>query len=562
MENKKPSNASAEPVLHGRRLLLWLTAVTAVLSGCATPIPPKEDARFQSYASASDRPATRPVRSMSSFSDSLMCMDHMMREADIPTTLITSKQIPDYSGRVPVGTKDMVITALSQMSRLSNAFRYVDFEVDIARQDTVQNLTTILLNNNQMQLQRPALYVSGAISFVDQNVLTARQGAGISGTRVELGYDRNRGATIIGLEMHLGDFRTRTLIPGLDSANEVIIGNSGQGLDVAGKIGSYGVQFNVGRDLTQGSGAAMRTLVELAVIELAGKWTRLPYWRCLTLDNTHPEFQRQLREWYDEGDSGTHARLVQRYLASQGYLPAFEQAMTPENPALREAVGRFQADLGMVVTGAIDYTTYERALREFVTVGADGKLARIGWPELSAGQARVAPLTVNMQIENTVRDRTAFESGTQVFTSATVSRAAHMFCYLRDSNGNVVKLLPNLVNPNSLVSANQAIRLPDWMVPYPAFVMEAGAPGNEALMCMATNEDPMTRLPQEMNVPALTPLRGVSSLEALRDQFTAAVGAGNIASQTLEWRVLPRRERPAAAAPSNGAAKADAAAKR
>ena len=179
MENKQYQATSRRRSLAGlRSSWLWLVAGAALLGGCATPISPKDDALFQSYASTSDRPATRPVRSMSSFSDSLMCMDRMMREAEIPTTLITSKQIPDFSGRVPVATKDMVITALSQMSRVSNAFRFVDFEVDIARQDTVQNLTTILLNNNQMQLQRPALYVSGAISFVDQNVLSTRHGAG------------------------------------------------------------------------------------------------------------------------------------------------------------------------------------------------------------------------------------------------------------------------------------------------------------------------------------------------------------------------------------------------
>ena len=294
MENKQYQATSRRRSLAGlRSSWLWLVAGAALLGGCATPISPKDDALFQSYASTSDRPATRPVRSMSSFSDSLMCMDRMMREAEIPTTLITSKQIPDFSGRVPVATKDMVITALSQMSRVSNAFRFVDFEVDIARQDTVQNLTTILLNNNQIQLQRPALYISGAISFVDQNVTSNRFDTGVSGPRVALGYSQSRNATIIGMAMHLGDFRTRTLIPGLDSANEVIVGTGGQGVDLAGRIGTYGVQFNVGRDLTQGAGAAMRTLVELAVIELAGKWTRLPYWRCLTLDNTHPEFPRQ-----------------------------------------------------------------------------------------------------------------------------------------------------------------------------------------------------------------------------------------------------------------------------
>ena len=82
------------------------------------------------------------------------------------------------------------------------------------------------------------------------------------------------------------------------------------------------------------------------------------------------------------------------------------------------------------------------------------------------------------------------------------------------------------------------------MVPYPAFVLEAGAPGDEMLMCLATNEDPTARLPQELQAPALTPITSVGSLEALREHFSTAVGAGNITSQTLAWRVLPARERP------------------
>ena len=533
-------------------LLLSAMAIAAILAGCATPLAPKDDALFQSYASTHDRPATRPVRSMSSFSDSLTCMDEMMREAEVPTTLVTSTFIPDFSGRVPVAAKQMVITALSQMSRRSNVFRYVDFEVDIARQDTVQNLTTILLNNNQMELQRPALYVTGGISFVDQNVLTTRHSAGLSGPRVEAGYDRNRGATIVGLEMQVGDFRTRTLIPGLDSANEVIIGNSGQGLDLAGRIGNYGVQFNVGRDLTQGTGAAMRTLIDLALIELAGKWTHLPYWRCLTLDNTHPEFQRQLRVWYDEGDPYTRARLVQNYLISQGYLQPAERELPPGSPALREAIGRFQADMGAVVTGEISFNLYERALRDFVTVDETGQLARVGWSELSSGQVAQVPLTIDMQIENTVKDRTAFAPGTQIFASVSVSRAAYLYCYLNDANGNVVKLLPNMLHPSALVSANQAVRLPDWMVPYPAFVLTAGRQGHEQLMCVATNEDAMTRLPTELHVDALTVMPSVTSIDELRSRFEDAIGVENMATQTLQWNILPQAQgQPAAAANDN-----------
>jgi len=561
-----------------------LALAGALLSaGCSTPMNARDDAVFQGQVSIADRPVVRPTRSFSSFSDSLMCMDHMLRDAQLPTTLITSKQLPDYSGRVAVATKDMVITALSQMSRLSNAFRFVDYEVDIARQDTVQNLTTILLNNNQMQLQRPALYFSGAIAFVDQNVANNRFDAGLSGPRIEVGYSKNRNATIIGLEMHLGDFRTRTLIPGLDSANEIIVGSGGHGLDLAGRIGTYGVQFNVGRDYTQGSGTAVRTLVELATIELVGKWARVPYWQCLTLEQTHPEFQRQLRDWYEEGEPAVRRQLVKRSLVSRGYLGAGGEQLPDESPAVRMAIGRFQADNGVVVTGVIDFATYERVLRHFVGLSAEGTLTRVGWasnhatpvptaaadavaggaappataaaaPAPAAGAlaygATAAPRTIDLQIENILLDRTAFQVGEQIFLSATLSRASYLSCYLADATGTVIRLLPNKANPAGWVSANQAVRIPDWMSPNPGFIMDAASPGVEGVACFATDEDRTARLPEELRGPPLTPLKGYRTLEQLNLVFADAVGADGYTGNAIYWQVIPRRAQPPAPAPA------------
>ena len=565
-----------------QRAALCLLILALGLSGCATPRDPRKDQEFQNLASITDRPVVRPTRSISSFSDSLMCMDHLLRDAQLPTTLITSKQIPDYSTRVTVATKDMVITALSQMSRLSNAFRFVDYEVDIARQDTVQNLTTILLNNNQMQLQRPALYLSGSISFVDQNVINNRFDAGLSGPRVDLGYSQSRNATIIGLEMHLGDFRTRTLIPGLDSANEVIIGNGGQGIDLAGRIGTYGVQFNVGRDYTQGSGGAVRTLVDLATIELVGKWARVPYWQCLTLEQNHPDFQRQLRDWFDEGSPAVRTQLVARSLSSRGYLAPRTTPIPDNDPALRRALARFQADNGMVVTGVVDFPTYERALRHFVGLSADGTLTRIGWastnaepvvqvataeqagPEASAeGVASMQSAlkygatppdrTIDLQIENVLLERTAFEVGEQIFLSATVSRASYMQCYLADATGTVIRLLPNQANPTGWVSANQAIRIPDWMSPNPGFIMDAASPGVEGVACFATNEDSTPRLPEELRGPPLKPIKDYRALERLNEAFATAWGTEGYTGNAVYWQVVPRRA--AATAPAKPAAR-------
>lgn len=552
------TGAVARPLSLQRLRLstLGLLALALLATGCSTPMNARDDAAFQSQASIADRPVVRPTRSISSFSDSLQCMDHMLRDAQLPTTLITSKQIPDYSGRVSVATKDMVITSLSQMSRLSNAFRFVDYEVDIARQDTVQNLTTILLNNNQMQLQRPALYLSGAIAFVDQNVINNRFDAGLSGRRIDIGYSKSRNATVIGLEMHLGDFRTRTLIPGLDSANEVIVGNGGQGLDLAGRIGSYGVQFNVGRDYTQGAGGAVRTLVELATIELIGKWARIPYWQCLTLEQNHPDFQRQLHDWYDEGDAVVQHQLVKRSLINRGYLAAGAEQWPDNSPELRTAVARFQADQGMVVSGVIDFTTYERALRNFVALGSDGKLARVGWATTSAIPVAATPTvhptataygsaaparTIDMQIENILLERSAFEVGEQIFLSATLSRASYLSCYLVDALGTVMRLLPNSANPSGWVSANQAVRIPDWMSPNPGFIMDAVAPGVEGVACFATDENPQAQLPEALRGAALKPIQDYNRLEQVNQAFIQALGADGYTSSAKYWQVVSKR---------------------
>ncbi len=533
-----------------------------MMAGCGTPADPRGDALFQSYASATDRPVVRPVRSVSSFSDALMCMDYLFREAELPTTLVTSKQIPDISTRAPVATKDMIITALSQMSRLSNAFRYVDYEVDIARQDTVQNLTTILLNNNQIQLQRPALYFSGSVAFVDQNVINNRFEVGTASSRLDTGYSRTRNATIIGLELHIGDFRSRTLIPGLDSANEVIIATGGQGLDLAGRIGRYGVQFNVGRDYAQGAGAAIRTLVDLAAIELVGKWARVPYWQCLTLEQTHPDFQRQLRDWYDQGSPLLHNKLVQNSLISHGYLGPNGAQLDANHPEFVMALGRFQADSGMVVSGVVDFPTYERALRNFVVMGQDGKLQQIGWtagnaspvasstpglrrPEHPYGPAAYGaaapPRKIDLQIENVLVGRTSFEVGEQIFLSATVSRASYLYCFLHEASGKVMRLLPNKTNPNALISANQAIRIPDWMSPSPGFIMDASSMGTDRVGCFATDASATEKLPQLLKSQALTGLRDVASLDEVNKAFATALGSSGYTFAGVQWAVGPKR---------------------
>jgi hypothetical protein len=225
----------------------------------------------------------------------------------------------------------------------------------------------------------------------------------------------------------------------------------------------------------------------------------------------------------------------------------------------------------MVVNGVVDFATYERALRHFVALGESGKLVRVGWqttsaeplqdavtelgtmpPVVKADQAqaplaygRSAPaMRIDLQIKNLTADKTVFETGQQVFLSATLSRAAHLYCYLSEANGNVIRLLPNAGNPSTLVSANQNVRIPDWMNPNPGFILDAGQPGMESVACLASPTDVTALLPAGLQGPGLRVIEGYKGMDSVRNAYRAVAGEPGLTEKALQWQVVARPAAP------------------
>ncbi len=519
-------------------------------------VSPRDSVGFYEGVTVENRPVLAPVRSISSFSDGLACMDRMLRDHQRGTTLVSSKIIPDASGKVFVSTKEMVVTALSQMSRTSNAFRYVDYEIDIIKQDTVQNLTTLLLNAGQMRLQRPALYVSGAVSYMDQNVLMQRKSFGVAASSFEVGLSKDLIGTAFGLELHLGDFPTRTLLPGIDSANEIVLANAARGVDLGGRINKTGVQFNVGQEVSQGVGPAMRTLVELGLIELVGKWSRVPYWQCLALDQSHPEFQRQLAAWWAEMGAEERVRLFQTGLKASGYFAGAIDARP--SAGLREAVLRFQADQGGVPSGNLSFETYERLVKDYVSFDGTGHFVRVGWgppgQAIAAAKAgpAAAPATLPVPAAYAPRQgRPAFDGtaarpidvrialangesefavGESLVLTVSTDRMAWLYCWYQDAGRKVSQIYPNPLQRVQPLPGNQFVQIPDPSNPA-SFTIEFDRPGVEAVLCAAAEAELAERLPKELRGPALVPIAGMTSVDELARTLarTAAVWSRKVA---------------------------------
>jgi hypothetical protein len=107
----------------------------------------------------------------------------------------------------------------------------------------------------------------------------------------------------------------------------------------------------------------------------------------------------------------------------------------------------------------------------------------------------------------------------------------------------VQRILPNPTHRESLVSANQAIRIPDWMAPNPGFIMDAGQPGKESAACFATSKSVATKLPAPMQAEGLTVIEGYQGMDSIQSAFEQAAIGTDLVSKRLEWKALPRASR-------------------
>ena len=520
------------------RTLISYFLISNLVGFSLSPTNLKDDEPYIGSTTTHNLPAVEPVRAITSFSDSLSCMDGLLRQSNIGETVVAVKTVKDPSGKAAVAAGEMIVTALSQMSKTSGAFKVADFEVDPLKQDTVQTLTNLLLPTGSMAIPAPQLYISGAISYLDQGVLRKSNSAGIShGENGELGISGDLQTTALGLELHIGDFLTRTLYPGIDSANEIVAANKGFGIDGGAKIKKTGVQFSLERNLSQGVGGAMRTLVDLGTIELVGKLTKVPYWQCLSLDQAHPEFQRELLDWYGGMGDSSKVKFFQTGLKNLGYYSGKVDGKSSKE--FREALSAFQKDNKATPSGFINFESYERLMKNYVKTDANGNFKKVGlepsndkedqprdgYPVLNSDKD--APINVGINL-----NKSTYRRGDKLELDINVDRdSTYLACFYQDASKSITQVYPNPVQEGSVTSKNNPLKIPGS----DAFTLSLNEKGKESVMCMASYYSVADKLQTNFG-DAFNPLK-VKDMNALSDQLKTIFGDDLKGIKTVSYQV-------------------------
>lgn len=94
--------------------------IATLLAGCVADPPRPETA---TVVAAVKTPASKTI---TNFTSALRCMDDLLLAYGKKDIVITTAGIPDSTGKVQAGTKEMLHTAASKMSIKSKSLAFID----------------------------------------------------------------------------------------------------------------------------------------------------------------------------------------------------------------------------------------------------------------------------------------------------------------------------------------------------------------------------------------------------------------------------------------------------
>ncbi|CAA7620924.1 putative Peptidoglycan-binding domain 1 protein [Candidatus Terasakiella magnetica] len=424
------------------------------------------------------QPKTTVSRAISNFSEALTCVDGLLVRYGVSGIALANGGILDSTGKVAAGTNEMVVTAISRMTRQSRALTFIDYDTtsgDLAR-------ITAEVRAGRRAAILAAYYLRGAITSVDENVLQSSVGGrgalsrkdtivdpdgigkkGLIDT-FEIADSKNQLVTVMSLDVNLANSHTRQVIAEANSSNTIAVVQAGKSDESGGKISKMGINFTISTNEAEGKGAAVRALTELALIESIGRLTSIPYWECLGHERTEPTYRTWARELFDDQSEQSRMDFVLRGLHRSGYVPEIAGA----SAHLAPTISRYQADHDLVPTGQVDFDLYYSLMAQ-----DPGES-----PRAAANHRRLS-------VEVAATDGGAsFKKGQGVSLILTAPVRASAYCFMREADDVLIRVFPNRFQPSPHLTNASSVTVPPQEGRSFAMVLDK-APGRTIFTCFS-----------------------------------------------------------------------------
>ncbi|MES2207783.1 MAG: DUF4384 domain-containing protein [Pseudomonadota bacterium] len=463
---------------------LSLVAGLMLLSGCASLDVKKETT--EKTEALRKGPETKPQRNMTNFSQGLRCMDNMMIFYGVKDVSVLVEDLVDNTKKVNAGTRDMLISATSDMTRRSRAIRLIAHGQDMG------NATSFMANAatpnaapasgsaTQAYSVMPQYDIRGSISQLDEGLIQNQNESGINIAGFGIGHAKTAHSSILGLDLNMISMKDLAIIPGVTARNSVIIYKEGDGYDGELEYKKFGVSFGMTLAKSEGQTQALRNLVELATVELFGKLLKLPYWQCLGASDEHESVKNEIADWFYAMTAQSElVPFVQKQLRQRGYYQGVTDGSV--NPAFLAAVQQSRRDLNLPAETTVDLPYFSALLNS-----------------TKVATANAAPTTSSapkqpIKVQITHKKPTAiYKPNEPVNLTISVNQDAHLYCYIQDETHKIQRFFPNRFTKDSFIKAGQNLEVPGKM----GFQFMANTKNvQENIACFASEKDVWGQLP-------------------------------------------------------------------
>ncbi|MFN9773391.1 MAG: DUF4384 domain-containing protein [Burkholderiales bacterium] len=462
---------------------------TAILAGCAN-VDQKVSDRYRDDVVTKTEPmrqgpAERPRLTETSFAPALRCMDLMFITYGVRDLSVLVEDLPDPTRKVNAGGKDMIVSAVSQMSRRSRAIKLIAYSANDL------TLGVLLEKKAQTIEELPNFAIRGSISQFDESIVRKQGEGSIAIGPLSGGAAAQAGTSMLGLDLNVIAVPSLVLIPGVTSKNSVLVTREGVGTDAGLELKKFGVNFNFSLARSEGTAQALRTLAELATIELFGKLSKVPYWTCLGADDKDPAVAAEIVDWWETlaADPTNLVAYLQNQMRTRGVYEGEVNGRVDD--ALMQSIGVYQKALGMPDSTELDFEFFRRYLAAnhaevqkkaqamYAALPPSAKTPQPAAPAsapapapapqasaapASPGQAAAAAVAAGgapmVLVQSTRGGTYVYKRGEPFQVDVLVDRDGFLYCYLLDENRKVNQFFPNPAQSNPAVRAGAKMSFP------------------------------------------------------------------------------------------------------
>ncbi|WP_027723243.1 hypothetical protein [Maridesulfovibrio zosterae] len=330
-----------------------LVILISALSGCITPPAPTLDLPQEKPAEKNTEYST----ALEKFGEMINVYYYSLDPKKRKTLYVSAKPFIDKTGvnamsqgEIPEEMTDMVKSAVN---RIGPNVRYAVGDYDYT-------INTKNIYGNAVTLRLPEVIIDGGLTEFDRGLKgtggdiggSASVGTGVFSADIEANAVETQTMSRITIDMNLIDFKSQLFVPKMQATNTIKVYKGMSKYDLGFAI--FGTGFGGGGTASelQGRHAALRLLIDCSVLELLGRYLKLPYWKCVDGGKADKYVLNQKRKGYVLSNKAKRIECLQYYLMYHGY---FDVRPTGQfNDATKKALDDFIAANKLKINNYLD----------------------------------------------------------------------------------------------------------------------------------------------------------------------------------------------------------------